>query len=100
MNDDLPALHDNVEERRFEMKIDHDVAYLEYRRRGKVIHLMHTEVPSAMRGRGMGKRLAHAVLDKVRDEGLTVVPNCPFVKDFLRKNPEYHSLVQVPRDPI
>ena len=100
MTDERYELHDNVEERRFEMSVDHDVAFLEYRRRGDVLHLMHTEVPSALRGRGMGKRLAHAVLDKARADGLTVIPNCPFVKDFLQKHPEYQPLVQVPKAPI
>jgi uncharacterized protein len=100
MTDERYELHDNVEERRFEMSVDHDVAFLEYRRRGNVLHLMHTEVPSSLRGRGMGKRLAHAVLQKARAEGLSVVPNCPFVKDFLQKHPEYQPLVQVPKDPI
>ena len=100
MPDISPELHDNVEERRFEMKVDHDVAFMEYRRRNDVIHLMHTEVPTTMRGRGIGKRLITAVLELVRAEGLTVVPNCPFVKGFLKKNPAYQSLVKVPKDPI
>jgi predicted GNAT family acetyltransferase len=100
MSDESLQLHDNVEERRFEMRVDRAVAFLEYRRRGNVLHLMHTEVPSTLRGRGMGKRLAKAVLDKARAEGLSVIPNCPFVKDFLQKHPDYQSLVAVPRAPL
>ena len=95
-----PELRENVEERRFEMQVDHDVAFMEYRRRNNVIHLMHTEVPSTLRGRGIGKQLVVAVLERARAEGLSVVPNCPFVKRFLQKNAAYQSLVEVPKAPI
>jgi predicted GNAT family acetyltransferase len=92
-----PELVDNAGGGRFEMNVDGEVAFLEYRRIGDRLHLMHTEVPSALRGRGAGGRLVAAVLDKARAEGVRVVPNCPFVKAFLGRHPEYRSLVHVPR---
>ena len=97
---DAPTLRDNVGAGRFEMDAGLAVAFLEYRRIGNRLHLMHTEVPSALRGRGVGRRLVRAVLDQARAQGATIVPNCPFVKAFLAGHPEYQSLVRVPRDPI
>jgi predicted GNAT family acetyltransferase len=88
---------DNVERNRFEMPIGDEVAFLDYRRVGKQLHLTHTEVPSALRGRGAGTRLVRAVLDKARAEGASIVPICPFVKAFVEKHPEYQSMVRVTR---
>jgi predicted GNAT family acetyltransferase len=88
---------DNTERSRFEMPVGDEVAFLDYRRSGKQLHLMHTEVPSALRGRGAGTRLVRAVLDKARAEGTTIIPICPFVKAFLEKHPEYQSIVREAR---
>jgi predicted GNAT family acetyltransferase len=84
-------LRDNVAESRFEMDLGEEVAFLEYQRGADGLHLLHTEVPVALRGRGAGSRLVRAVLDRARAEGTAVIPKCPFVKAFLKKHPEYGS---------
>lgn len=91
------ALRDNVDQSRFEMDLGDEVAFMKYHRSGDRLHLMHTEVPSALRGRGAGSRLVRAVLDRARAEGAVVVPSCPFVKAFLKKHPEYASLTRSER---
>ena len=93
-------LRDNVERRRFELPVGEHVAFVEYWRVGKRLHLMHTEVPAALQGRGAGSRLIQAVLERARAEGAEIVPNCPFVKAYLAKHPEYQPLVHVLRAPI
>ena len=52
----------------------------------------HTEVPESLRGRGIAQRLARAALEYAREQGLAVVPNCPFVRAYIRKHPEYASV--------
>ena len=84
-----PIIVDNVDRKRFEMNVDGEVAFTQYVRRGNELLLMHTEVPSALRGRGAGSRLVRGVLDRARAEGAMIVPHCPFVKAFLKKHPEY-----------
>jgi predicted GNAT family acetyltransferase len=59
-----------------------------------VVTFIHTEVPSAARGSGVGDALARAGLDWARAEGLWVRPVCPFVKVFIRRHPEYADLVE------
>jgi uncharacterized protein len=87
-------LRDNAELDRFEMDVNGDVAYLEYRRNDNRLLLKHTEVPVALRGRGAGTRLVKAVLDRARADGVVVIAHCPFVKAYLTRHPEYESLTR------
>jgi uncharacterized protein len=67
---------------------------LVYRRRGEgVIALLHTEVDTHLRRRGLGGALVSGVLEDARRRGLRVVPICPFVEAFVESHPEYAALV-------
>jgi predicted GNAT family acetyltransferase len=79
---------------RFEAKLGDAVAFTEYRLRDGVIILPHTEVPDAFAGKGVGGQLAKAVLGYAREQGLEVVPTCPFLAAYITKHPEWHDLVQ------
>ena len=58
-----------------------------------VVVFTHTEIDEEFGGQGIGGRLARAALDDVRARGLTAVPRCPFIKDWIDKHPEYDDLV-------
>lgn len=90
---DRPDVRDNPEQQRFEMQTAAGVAVAEYRRDGETLTIFHTEVPSALRGQGMGDKLVRGVLDDVRRRRLKVVPRCWFVREFIGANPEYGDLV-------
>jgi predicted GNAT family acetyltransferase len=49
-------------------------------------------VDDAFEGHGVGSTLVREALDAVRGEGLRVVPQCPFVKEFIGRHPEYADL--------
>lgn len=79
---------------RFEIMVDGAPAgFAEYRRHPGAMVLTHTVVNPARRGQGLAGRLARAALDAARDEGLRVVPQCPYIADYIRKHPEYADLV-------
>lgn len=78
---------------RFEMERDGQVAYLEYYLAGKVLQLIHTEVPEALRGRGMASALAQSALEWAREHQVKVDVICPSVSEYLKKHPEYSDLV-------
>ena len=88
------ALRDNTEEHRYELDVDGEIATVYYRLAPGVITLVHTEVPEALGGRGIGSRLVRAVLEDVRARGLKVVPRCPFVTAWMGKHPEFNDLLQ------
>jgi predicted GNAT family acetyltransferase len=45
-------------------------------------------VPPASRGRGLGEALVKAALEAARQEGVRVVPVCPFVRAYLQRHPQ------------
>ncbi|MFL6843654.1 MAG: GNAT family N-acetyltransferase [Allosphingosinicella sp.] len=77
----------------YELEIDGHLALAAYRLRPGRISFTHTEVPEALAGRGIGKRLVKAALDDVRAQGLKVVPICPFVKHYIDTHPEEQDLL-------
>jgi predicted GNAT family acetyltransferase len=87
-------VRDNSERHRFELDTDGQVAFSNYKRDGGVITIMHTEVPAALNGRGIGSALVRGLLDDVRAQGLKVVPLCPFVAGYIAKHPEYADLLR------
>jgi uncharacterized protein len=90
--DDLTVVN-NAEAGRFEVRVEDDVAYAEYRRLESGILFPHTEVPRAFEGRGVGGKIVRTALDWARSEGQKVMPTCPFVAGYIQKHPEYHDLV-------
>jgi uncharacterized protein len=94
MSDDV-TLADVPEAERYELHVGSELAgYLEYRGRGDVRALVHTEIDPAFEGRGLGGRLVRFVLDDARAKGRTIVPICPFVHSFLAEHNEYLDLMQ------
>ncbi|MCA9905137.1 MAG: N-acetyltransferase [Anaerolineae bacterium] len=95
MNFDANELEviNNTEAQRFEIHLGDDLAVLEYMNFGSNIAYTHTEVPPAYEGKGVGARLAHAALEYAKEQGLKVNPVCPYVKSYLRRHPEYESII-------
>lgn len=52
----------------------------------------HTVIGSKFEGRGLAGQVVIVALDATRDEGLAVVPVCPFVVEFLRRNHEFDDV--------
>lgn len=78
---------------RFEAHTEHGIAHLRYVTRGNVLDLVHTEVPEAAEGKGVGAALAKAALDYARSEEMKVIPSCPFVRTYIARHREYADLV-------
>jgi uncharacterized protein len=78
---------------RFELDVDGHIAFANYRNIDGVIAITHTEVPSALRERGVGSRLVLAMLGQIRAEGLKVRPLCSFARFVIAQHPEYGDLV-------
>jgi predicted GNAT family acetyltransferase len=85
---------DNPAQHRFELAVDDHIATSQYSLKDGVIAFMHTEVPEALAGKGIGSKLIKGALDQVRGRGLTVVALCPFVKAYIEKHADYADLLK------
>jgi predicted GNAT family acetyltransferase len=88
------AVSDNAAQHRFELELDGHIAATYYERADGVITFVHTEVPPELGGKGIGSKLVKGALDQVRASGLKVVAQCPFVKAWIDKHPEYADLLK------
>ena len=92
MTEQAPVtVSDDRDKSRFEAVDESGVVagFAAYRRYDDRVVFVHTEVDDAFEGRGVGSVLVRAALDAVRDEGLRVVAQCPFVKAYIERHPEY-----------
>ena len=55
------------------------------------IAYLHTIVPPELGGRGVGSALVKYILDYAAQNHLKVRPDCPFVKAYIDKHPEYQA---------
>ena len=93
---DTPQVVDDPAASRFMIEDDGQVAELVYQLEGERLVLIHTGVPAVLEGRGIGSRLVAAAIDEAKRRGLTVVPQCPFAKGWLRRHPD--AAAEVPID--
>jgi uncharacterized protein len=84
----------NREHHRFELEVEGHLAESYYKLDGGVITFVHTEVPPELGGKGIGSKLIKGALDQVRAEGLRVIAQCPFVKAYIEKHPDYQGLLK------
>lgn len=80
---------------RYSARVDGHKAEMTYSRAGATrIIIDHTEVPAALKGRGVGKALVKAAVEDARKEGFKIIPLCPFAKAVLERTPEWRDVVQ------
>ena len=91
-------VRDNSAAHRFELVFDGTAAFIAYRKAADIVTLVHTEVPEALAGRGVGSKLAKGALELLKEAGAKVVPECPFVAAYIDKHPEFQALVAGPGD--
>ncbi len=88
--DEFPVIH-NAAQQRFEIHIEGHTAELTYTLGGDTIVFMHTGVPSALEGQGVGSKLVKASLDYARANHLKIRSLCWFVSGYIQRHPEYQT---------
>ena len=92
-HENAPPIVHNIPGNRFETTIDGELCRVDYRRVADTLHIMHTEVPPPLQGRGVAGSLVAATLDFAEGNRLKVTPHCAFARDYMRRHPETQSLL-------
>jgi uncharacterized protein len=87
-------VENNIDENRFELSIQGYTAFVEYKSDGKTIAFLHTEVPFPLKGKGIASALANYVLEFAKENNLSIIPYCPFIRSYVARHEEYQSLVK------
>lgn len=87
------TVRDVPERHRFEIDQNGQPAgFVRYRLGEGEITFVHTEVDPAFEGKGLAGQLVKAALDDARGRGLRVIPQCPYVRSYIDRHPEYADL--------
>lgn len=87
-------ISDNAESKRYEATVEGAAAYVDYIiAKDNRIYLTHTEVPKRLEGKGIGSALVKFAFEDIQKRDLILVPLCPFVAAYIKRHPEWKSLV-------
>jgi hypothetical protein len=89
---DQAHVRDNRQLQRFELEVDGEVAFAEYRRQPGRLVIPHVEAPPILRGTGAAGRLMQGVMEAARAEQVKVLPLCPYARAWMQRHPEYKDL--------
>jgi predicted GNAT family acetyltransferase len=79
---------------RWTMTVDGHEAEMTYSRASLVLIIIdHTEVPDALRGRGVGQALVLRGVEDARRDGFKIIPLCPFAKAQFERHLEWRDVL-------
>ena len=85
---------DNPKASRFELHVQGEmVGFLDYERTGDLVSFTELTTDLRRAGQGLGLVLVRKARDGVGADGGSVLPVCPFVRDFIQRHPVYLDLV-------
>ena len=72
----------------------HKLAEMVYTMAGeKKMMIEHTDVDPSLQGQGIGKKLQSALVDYVREQGIQVIPLCPFANATFKRMKEWQDVL-------
>lgn len=93
MKYDEQKLKVNPVTNRLELEVEGSTAFIEYKLSHQKLFLVHTEVPSVLEGKGVGKAIVEKALQYARDNGYKIVPLCIFVQSYLKRHKEWSDII-------
>ena len=92
--DDAIEREEGPSKGRYVLRLDGVEAEMTYSRAGeRLVIIDHTEVPEALRGRGVGQALVARGVEDARREGKKIIPLCPYAKAQIMKRPEWQDVL-------
>ena len=92
MTTEPPNIVLNEATHRFEWTVDGHTAYEVFERFPGGIAYLHTVVPKELQGQGVAGRLVRFIMDYAVEHKLKVRPDCPYVKAWIDRHPDYQGI--------
>jgi len=79
---------------RYTLVVEQHEAEMTYSRASaQLIIIDHTDVPDALRGRGVGQVLVTRAVEDARREGFKIIPLCPFAAAQFRRHADWRDVL-------
>ena len=88
-------IKDNSFLRQFETSVNGNLAKIEYSSQERKVFLTKLVVPEAITKAGFREDFIKAVLHRIQEQNMRVVPTSPEIAGFLRKNRQYKEMLPV-----
>lgn len=92
---DAAELIDNDFLRQYELKVDEQLAKIEYSLQDRKIFLTKLIIPDAIKSEDFEKEFLTMVFDNIGERNISVVPTSPEIASFIRKNRKYKKMLPV-----
>ena len=86
-------MRDNQDRSRFELEIDGDVVFANYRRGANGVLITHVEAPVHLRGKGAAARLMNEIATDARQTGARLTPMCSYAAAWFRRNRDFADVL-------
>ena len=90
--DDIPLVN-NEAIHHFELMIDGQLAFIDYKLKEHKIYLIHTEVPEALKGTGTAEAIVTKAFHFIEEHQQKLVPLCSYIQVYLKRHPEWNRLL-------
>ncbi len=92
---DAAELVDNDFLRQYELKVDEQLAKIEYSLQDRKIFLTKLIIPDAIKSEDFEKEFLTMVFENIGERNISVVPTSPEIARFIRKNRKYKKMLPV-----
>lgn len=92
---DAVELIDNDFLRQFELKVDDELAIIEYSLQDRKIFLTKLIIPSSAKDENFTEDFLKLVMENIQERNISVVPTSPPIAKFIRKNRRYKRMLPV-----
>jgi predicted GNAT family acetyltransferase len=87
--------HDEAN-KEFILSLENDLkAIVSYTLEGRKMRLVYSEVPTSLRGEGVGKELVEKTFQKLTDEGFEAIAVCSYIRVIAMRSPKWSEIIDV-----
>ncbi|MEM1081927.1 MAG: GNAT family N-acetyltransferase [Pseudomonadota bacterium] len=87
------AVNHHEAAQRFEAVVEGQRCELNYTLKAPVMSMNRVFVPPPLEGRGIAGVITRYAPDTCIEQGWSVIPRCPYVAAWIRRHPDYQSVV-------
>ena len=88
-------INDNLFLRQFEVKIEDDLAIIEYALQDRKIFLTKLIIPLSNKDENFEDTFIREVFEIIREKNIRIMPTSPQVRKFIKKNKEFKELLPI-----